>query len=81
MEIDEEFEQIDNISAKVARTILEAIWTRFKKFDYYEKSVILSSFSKIIVIFLMDLSQYERKHAILSIIDILNTLHDQNEKL
>lgn len=82
MEIDEDFIQIKTLADKVANTVLDAYNARFRKFDAYEKSVILNSILKILSTFLMSLRIEDRVFAIqtvLAMVEKLMVVENQNE--
>lgn len=75
--VDELFIQTKTLSDKIAHTVIRAYLNRFRRFDDYEKTVMLNSMRKTIMTFLASLKKQERDNAIqFMIIDLENIMYD-----
>ena len=60
MEEDEETIQMKTLSYQVAESVVSAYQNRFKRFDSFERTVILNSLIKVTMFFLRSLDHQEK---------------------
>lgn len=74
MDPDEEYLQIKTLSEKVSKTIVNAYENRFTRFDSYEKSVIFTSLTDVLMSFVRRLSVDDRIFAVRSLLVLIDRI-------